>query len=385
MLRSPRVPGPEGLTDPAADAAFSKCEAEAMIAMRTSSGCRWRRNWVFATFLLGFALAAGQPMSALADANPQSEGERYRKPGPHEVSAALYDWVDRERGREVPVKIYYPKTGDGPFAVIIFSHGLGSSRDGYEYLGRHWASHGYVSVHVQHKGSDSSVWQGNARPLQGMRRAAADPRNAVNRPRDITFVIDQMEAMNRQDTPLKRRLDLERVGIGGHSFGAYTALAIAGQVFVLPGGREVSLSDPRVKAAIPMSAPVSRKRGQFETAFGQISIPCLHMTGTKDESIIGDTSAEERRIPFDHINGADQYLVIFTGGDHMIFSGRGRVNRGGEKDPLFQDLIRTSSVAFWDAYLKKDARAKAWLAEGGFQALLGQDGTLEKNLKASAP
>src|ERR1043166_7563974 len=76
----------------------------------------------------------------------------------NEVATAKFDWLDTKRERTVPVKIYYPSTGNGPFPIIIFSHGLGGSRDGYEYLGRYWTSHGYVSVHVQHIGSDDAVW-----------------------------------------------------------------------------------------------------------------------------------------------------------------------------------------------------------------------------------
>ena len=58
-----------------------------------------------------------------------------------------------------------PATNAAPCPVIIFSHGLGGSRDGYEYLGRHWASHGYVSVHSTHIGSDTSALKGTLRPL----------------------------------------------------------------------------------------------------------------------------------------------------------------------------------------------------------------------------
>src|SRR5437879_2469655 len=77
--------------------------------------------------------------------------------GPHEVAATKFDWKDDRRSREVPVKVYAPRSDKGPFPVIVFSHGLGGTRDGYEYLGRHWASHGYVCVHLQHHGSDDSV------------------------------------------------------------------------------------------------------------------------------------------------------------------------------------------------------------------------------------
>ena len=54
------------------------------------------------------------------------------------------------------------------------------------------------------------------------------------------------------------------------------------------------------------------------------------MTGTKDSSPIGETTPEERRVPFDHTNGADQFLITFKDGDHMIFSGRGRMRGRGE-------------------------------------------------------
>src|SRR6185369_13262736 len=81
--------------------------------------------------------------------------------GPFAVAVTRYDWVDAARNnRPVPVKIYAPEKGAGPFPVIVFSHGLGGSREAYEYLGRHWASHGYVVAHVQHEGSDDQVWKG---------------------------------------------------------------------------------------------------------------------------------------------------------------------------------------------------------------------------------
>jgi hypothetical protein len=77
--------------------------------------------------------------------------------------------------------------------------------------------------------------------------------------------------------------------------------------------------------------------------------------------------------------GADQLLVIFEGGDHMIFSGRLR-RQASEKDPMFQKLICQGSTAFWDAYLQDDAKAKAWLTGKGFETALDDKGTFEKKL-----
>ena len=101
------------------------------------------------------------------------------------------------------------------------------------------------------------------------------------------------------------------------------------------------------------------------------------MTGTLDNSPIGDTKAKDRRVPFDHVRGADQYLVTFIGGDHMIFSGRGRLG-GGANDAAFQSLIQTATTIFWDAYLKGDRQAKAFLVGEGLAKTLGDKATLER-------
>jgi predicted dienelactone hydrolase len=313
-------------------------------------------------------------------ARPAPSLQAYKRdPGPYQVETSLFDWTDASRGRLVPVKIYSPQ-GAGPFPVIVFSHGLGGSRDGYEYLGRHWASHGYVSVHVQHPGSDSSVWQGTLHPLKSMRAAASDPANSIARPLDVRFTIDRLETLNREASPYKGRLDMADLGVAGHSFGAYTALAVAGQTFAR-GNREMSLADPRVKAALAMSAPAPARKWQAERTYSRIKIPVFHMTGTRDDSPIGDTRAAERRIPFDRIAGPDQYLLVLNGGDHMVFSGSPRPALASDKDPVFLDLILMGSTAFWDVYLRGDAAARTWLANGGFQKALGSDGKLEKKLK----
>lgn len=287
------------------------------------------------------------------------------------------EWLDAKRSRPVPVKIYYPQAGAGPFPVIIFSHGLGGTREGYEYLGRYWAARGYVSVHLQHLGSDAAVWQDApvTNLMSNMRKAAANLDNVTSRPLDVSFAIDQLEKLNREKSPVQRRLDLARVGVAGHSFGAFTTLAVAGQVFVMPGDREISYGDPRVRAAVAMSAPVPARRDTLDRAFGKIKIPVLHMTGTKDYSPIGETKPEERRVPFDHIHGADQYLLTLAEGDHMIFGGVSRT-LPPEKEKQFKELICESSTAFWAAHLKGDVKGRAWLTND-FKTALATNGTFE--------
>ncbi len=309
----------------------------------------------------------------------QSRTEYKKGPGPREVKTVLYDWRDAKRDRPVPVKIYYPADLERPAPLVVFSHGLGGSREGYEYLGRQWAGYGYICLHVQHVGSDDSVWRGQERPMQAMREAAIRPENAVNRVRDVSFALDEMTRLRGTPGPFEGRVDLDRVGLAGHSFGANTTLVAVGQVFLLPAGQVAGFNDARIKAAIPMSAPVPRRQDDLDRVFLGITVPCLHLTGTLDDSPIGETQAAERRLPFDHIVAPEQYLVTFIGGDHMIFSGRPRAAAAeqAEKDALFQDLIRQATTAFWDAYLLGDAKAKWWLSGGGLASLLGIDGTLE--------
>ncbi len=90
--------------------------------------------------------------------------------GPFEVVIERAEWRDEARKRLVPIKVYYPAPpSECSHPVIVFSHGLGGSREGCEYLGRMWASHGFVSIHPQHHGSDETVWRGKLRPIRALK------------------------------------------------------------------------------------------------------------------------------------------------------------------------------------------------------------------------
>ena len=305
-----------------------------------------------------------------------------------EVSELKLDWHDSARDRPVPVKLYFPKDGAGPFPIIIFSHGLGGSRDNYAYLGKHWAGCGYVSVHVQHLGSDDGVWRdvSLAERAKALQKAAMNISNATNRPLDAQFAMDQMVKLNADSTsPLKGRLDVQAFAIAGHSFGGFTTLALAGQTFMLPLGRSKRYDEPRLKAAIQMSAPAPTRRTDLDQVYGSITVPTMHMTGTEDfVEILPQTKPADRRIPFDHMSAAETCLVIFNGGDHMIFSGRERQGSEGERsqDEVFHKLICAGSTAFWDAYLKGDFAAKEWVMGSGYAKLLGQQAIYERKVPA---
>lgn len=273
------------------------------------------------------------------------------------------DWTDSRRSRVIPVKIYLPKDRSKPHPVVIFSHGLGGSREAAQYLGEYWSGHGYVSVHVQHAGSDNSVWQPVAsqgrQGVMGKMRSAINLQTFMDRNGDISFVLDQLEKLNKPNSKsrLQGQLDLSKIAMSGHSYGAATTLAMAGQRYVLG----TNFTDPRVKAAIYLSPPVNLRGQSAEEVFGYIKVPGLLMTGTEDNSPMGETSQSARRIPFDAIESPNQYLVIFKGGDHMVFNGRPGIRAAKPTDALFHQQIQKVSTAFLDAYLKGDASQQSWL------------------------
>lgn len=281
------------------------------------------------------------------------------------------EWRDAKRDRVVPVKIYYP-TGPGPYPVIVFSHGLGGSREGYEYLGTYWAAHGFVAVHLQHIGSDDSLWK-NGGGMEGM-RGGLSLQSVQDRPRDVSFALDQLQKLNQDAAwPPHGKLDLTRIGMAGHSFGANTTLLVSGAKAPLGA----SLADSRVKCAIAMSSPPPYNRN-YATLYAGIKIPVFHMTGTKDTTQFeppGSTPLD-RRIPYD--NSTDPaYLLTFAGGDHMLFSGRAPASRIVASDARNHLLIQEATTAFWDAYLKSDAAALAWL-QNDFKSELGTNGVFEQ-------
>lgn len=307
---------------------------------------------------------------------------------PFAVETMLGEWTDASRAnRIVPYKLYLPSNAQGPRPIVVFSHGLGGNRDGAEYLLRFLAENGYAAIAVQHAGSDTPAVFGQLQPedFANLDRAAVrdklrdslSPQTAAERFRDIPFTLDQLDRMNAGDARLRGRLDLSRVGMSGHSYGAITTLALAGQSFM--GGR-MSFADRRIKAAIAYS-PSKPRRGDPAEAFASIRMPTFHMTGTEDKNPFDPNEpATTRQVPYQTIANADKYLVVFAGGDHMIFSGR--AFRGGPRpnDAKFHALIQQASLAYWDAYLLDKADAKAYLTER-FKQDLGADGSFEFRLR----
>ena len=271
-------------------------------------------------------------------------------------STLLLEPQDETRGRVVPVQVYLPKE-KSPCPVVLFSHGLGGSRMNNPYLGNYWAKHGYVVVFMQHAGSDEQVWKSVAmKDRMAAMKQAAGVQSAFDRYADVPFVIDQLEKWNADaEHSLHRRLDLEHIGMSGHSFGAHTTQAMMGQKY--PGDREIG--DARIDAFLAMS-PSPHRRMEPAKSFGHIKAPALLMTGTKDTSVITpDTTPEKRMSVFQAMPEGDKYHLVLKDAEHNAF-GDSRLGQRARIEHHHAAILSLSTL-FWDAYLKGDSEAKSVL------------------------
>ncbi|MDJ0661834.1 MAG: alpha/beta hydrolase [Crocosphaera sp.] len=244
---------------------------------------------------------------------------------------------DRSRQREFEVLLVQPQRWrEGKTPVIVFSHGLASRPQDFEEDVQQLASYGYVVALPQHPGSDLNQLQ---EMLQGFSREIVKVDEYVNRPLDVSYVIDELERRNRGE--FGGRLDLNNVGVMGHSFGGYTALALAGAPLEFDTlendcGRELwgpnlslllqcralelprkayNFRDERVTSAFvinPVTSAVFGAKG-----LSQVKIPVLLAAGSSDPAT---PAAIEQLQAFVWINTDDKYFALVEGQAHVNFS-----------------------------------------------------------------
>jgi predicted dienelactone hydrolase len=316
---------------------------------------------VIACWLLTFFNAIGVPDAKASAYNPLLVSSNA---APVVIDLEV---VDKQRKRTIPVRAYLPAT-NSPAPVILFSHGLGGSREGSSFLGKHWASRGYAVVFLQHPGSDTSVWKDKpARQRMAAMREAANGENFMDRVKDVPAVLDQFERWDKEKGhALASKLDLKKVGMSGHSFGAVTTQAVSGQCAI---GDKAPLTDKRIGAAVIMS-PSSPRRGSAQKAFGNVALPWMLMTGTKDISPIGDIDVASRLAVFPALPAGRKYELVLDEAEHSVFTDRGLPGEKHARNPNHHRVILALSTAFWDTYLRNDNAAKAWLDGEGPRTVL---------------
>lgn len=310
------------------------------------------------------------------------------------------EWRDAARDRVIPVRIYLPASigsvvvvpgapapadltsasaAAGKLPLVVFSHGLGGSRFGYSHLGQHLAQHGFVALHLQHAGSDRAVWQGGPLSVFGNVQSAASEANAFARAQDVSFALSALLA----DPELGARIDGQAIAVAGHSYGANTAMLIAG-ASVERDGKPVSFTDTRVKAAILLSAPPFHGEGDQAAVLRDVRLPTLHLTGTEDiirvpgyRSDVTDRIGVFRDTPA--VLPAKKYLAVFEGGEHSVFTDRTRSQRALAIKAATRDL----SLAFLRATLQNRPQAMEAALEAAGPLLAEPGRVLARQQEAS--
>jgi dienelactone hydrolase len=258
-----------------------------------------------------------------------------------EPAAHDLDWFDESRQRAVPVRLYWPE-GAQRVPLVVFSHGIGGSRQGYSYLGEYFAANGMASLHLQHVGSDRSLWVGNPVSLVGRLHDAAQEREALERVKDLRFALDKLLAHGT----FGARVDRRRIAAAGHSYGANTVMLAAGAT-VQRDGRRLELRDPRLRAAVLLSAPPFYGEDNLKAILRSITLPTLHVTATEDIIRIPGyySPASDRVAIFEAVGSPVKALAVFEGGSHSIFTNRAGTG-GAELNPKVKTATKELALAF---------------------------------------
>lgn len=221
------------------------------------------------------------------------------------------------RGEDLRVRVSAPATGDG-LPVIVFSHGFGSSLDGYGPLADFWAAHGFVVVQPTHLDSRT------------LGLAPDDPRTPRIwrfRMEDLTRALDGLDALEASVPGLAGRVDRDRVAVAGHSWGAQSAGALLGaRVLDSDGVPGEDLSDPRVRAGVLFAltglgdslTPFAAEHFPFmRPDFATMATPALIVAGDSDQSRLSTRGPDWFTDPYTHSPGPKSLLTLF-GAEHSL-------------------------------------------------------------------
>lgn len=292
--------------------------------------------------------------------------------------------------RKLNTDLYLPQSRQNktPFPVIVISHGLAEDRNTFVYLAKHLVSYGFAVAVIEHPETNSKEFQ------QFLSGIASPPEatDLINRPLDIKYLLDELQRLNDSDVNLKGKLNLQQVGVIGHSLGGYTALALAGatinfpqvrkdcspnrslnlSVFLQCGALEVPpanypIKDERVKAILafnPLNSTIFGSKG-----VSQIKIPTMLVGGSQD---IVTPAVPEQIFPFTRLPNPDKYLALIENGTHFTVETDPPASQrvipvpngllGPNRAPAYS-YVKALSVAFFETHLVNKANYRPYLSE----------------------
>ncbi len=279
---------------------------------------------------------------------------------------------------DFPVDVYLPQGLSQPAPIVIISHGFGAIKENFVFIAEHLASYGFVVLIPDHIGSNLSYRQTY---LQGRLNTLLSPIEFLNRTQEISFLIDQLEEVVASDSKWAKLLNVEQIGVMGHSLGGTTALALAGaeidyarlvktcdqdnvilnfslylqcRAQYLPP-QNFNLGDPRIKAAIaanPLTSGIFGPEGM-----SKIDIPVMMTAGSED---LVTPVVTEQIHPFVWMQSEAKYLALFKPATHFATSQQS-AGEGAESIPSFllgehqefgRQYFKALNIAFLETYLR---------------------------------
>jgi predicted dienelactone hydrolase len=222
--------------------------------------------------------------------------------------------------------------------------------------------------------------------MQALHRITQDADAMLGRPKDVSFAIDQAISWNESSPELKGRIDTKKIGMMGHSYGAYTTLVVCGarpiHDYLIPAqnpptGLAGDLSDPRVTFGFPMSPQPIGGTYFGEDSYNTINRPLVCLTGPKDDwkTFDGKVMPGERRLEvFKLLPPGEKYFFWLENADHMSFSDGpkavGPFRTGAMPDA--QRISKALMVVSCDYYLKGKKSAAEFISEAYVNSLCGK-------------
>lgn len=297
--------------------------------------------------------------------------------------------------RNLDVDLYLPQSRQNktdsfpsPFPIIVISHGLAEDRNTFAYLAKHLVSYGFAVAVIEHPETNSKDFK------QFLSGFASTPQatDLINRPLDVKYLLDELQRLNDYDVNLKGKLNLQKVGVIGHSLGGYTALALAGatinfqqvrkdcipnrslnlSVFLQCGALELQpaiypIKDDRVKAILafnPLSSTIFGSKG-----VSQIKIPTMLLGSSQD---IFTPPVPEQIFPFTRLPNPDKYLALIENGTHFTVEIDPPPSQTvipvpngllGPNRTAAYSYVKALSVAFFETHLVNKPNYRPYLSE----------------------
>ncbi len=258
--------------------------------------------------------------------------------------------VETTTGRAIPIRAIYPATTEpDPLGVIIFSHGAFSDYDKYDRVADEWAGSGFIVFAIRHIDS----------PQNPLNKTYPMEQQWQLRLEDMQTVTLELDSLTKQIEDINREINTDRLVIAGHSYGAITAMALAGAVTTdRTNNTKIRVPDPGVRAIIAMSPPGLIPNYIDETSFEQMSAPLLLQTGTADvlENFIPNW--EMHKAAFELSPAGNKWLAVGKNVDHYFggLSGRFNLENVTPQREALASFISLSKL-FLSAYANEDNKS----------------------------